>query len=241
MIDLDKEKVEWKKFYDLRNSIYELILKNAEFLDDSSSKFYRWLCYIKDKDLLKKIDILIKEMNEQYKIASKEEKEYRETPIILNDVENIIINSYDSYSSQSIVKGTIMARLGLVKLSSIDILKQVWGENYNKNLKNYKLIENRRNNTVVIGFEDLLTLANARVIQERNFTGKRYTLNVRKTGENISTRYKYGIVLLDKRPNVVFANKEAKRKHSLDISGERVQFPFPVKLTCDLFIKEKLE
>lgn len=46
-------------------------------------------------------------------------------------------------------------------------------------------------------------------------------------------------MIIDKKAAVSFANKEAKRKYSLEVSGARVEFPFPTVLDCDLFIKEK--
>lgn len=130
--------------------------------------------------------------------------------------------------------------MGRIAVSKITILESFWGKSYKRNLKKYKLIEDSENNNIYMNCEDLLELANARVIQARNLTGKRYTLNVRKIGEHISKRHKYGIVIVDnERVIVQQANKEARRKHSLDIIGERVKFPFPEYLNCDLFIKEK--
>ncbi len=240
MIDkLEKKRIEWKKFYDIKNELFALILKKTKILDDSSSKFHRYICFTEDKELLKKIEILSKELNSQYKIASQKNNDYRELPIILKDVENIIINSYDSYSSYKFEKGDIKALLGTVQVNSVTELENEWGKMYQKNLKKYKLIENREKNKIIMRMEDILDLANAKVIQRRNFTGLRYVLNIRKVGENVSTRYKYGIIIIDKKAVIKNANKEAERKHSLNISGVRVKFPFSTNLDCDLFIKEK--
>lgn len=235
----EKERIEWKKFYDMKEELWNLIARETTELDDSSGKFERWLCLTTDEKLLQKIEELIKKLNRQYRIATKEKCEFKQIPIILRAVENIIINSYDSYSSSKIVKGTA---IGMLQVSAVDILEVFWREDYKKNLKKYKLVENREKNKIYMGYEDLLELANARVIQIRNYTGQRYTLNVRRVGERLSKRYRYGIVIVDNENVVVeHANKEAKRSHSLEISGERVKFPFPEVLNCDLFIKEKLE
>ena len=147
MIDkLEKKRIEWKKFYDIKNELFALILKKTKILDDSSSKFHRYICFTEDKELLKKIEILSKELNSQYKIASQKNNDYRELPIILKDVENIIINSYDSYSSYKFEKGDIKALLGTVQVNSVTELENEWGKMYQKNLKKYKLIENREKN-----------------------------------------------------------------------------------------------
>lgn len=235
----NKEKIEWRKFYDIKDELFKLIFGNTETLEDSSSKFYRCLCFTQNEEILRKIKNLTKEMNKQYKIASKTKGDYKESPIVINDVENIIINTYDSYSSYKIEKGSVIAAIGSIQVSEVSILKNFWGKDYQKNLKKYNLIENENKNSVFIGCEDLLKLAKAKVIQRRNFTGLRYTLNIRKTGQTVSERYKYGIIILDKKPTINYANKEAKRKHSLSLVGERVEFPFPAILNCDLFIKEK--
>ena len=235
----EKERIEWKKFYDMKDELWKLIARETKGLDDSSGKLERWLCFTDDEELLKKIKESTKKLNKQYQIASKEKTNYRYAPVILRGVENIIINSYNSYSSRKIERGTSTA-IGRILVSKITMLENCWGKDYNKNLKKYKLIEDRENNNVYMNCEDLLELANARVIQIRNYTGQRYTLNVRNIGENISKRHKYGIVIVDNERVIVnHANKEAKRKHSLDIIGERVKFPFPEYLNCDLFIKEK--
>lgn len=235
----EKERIEWKKFYDMKDELWKLIARETKGLDDSSGKLERWLCFTDNEELLKKIEESTKKLNKQYQKASKEKVGYRNAPVILKGVENIIINSYDSYSSRKIEKGTSSA-MGRILVSKITMLESFWGKSYKKNLKKYKLIENREKNKIYIGYEDLLELANARVIQIRNYTGQRYTLNVRSVGEQLSKRYRYGIVIVDNNNIVVkHANKEAKRKHSLEISGERVKFPFPEYLNCDLFIKEK--
>lgn len=237
---MEQEKIEWRKFYEIKDELWSLISRETTELDDSSSKLSRWICLTTDEELLKKIEDLIKKLNKQYKIAAKEKGDYKYTPVILRGVENIIINSYDSYSSYRIEKGTRISAIGVIRVSKISMLENFWGKDYNKNIKKYKLIENRENNNIYMSYEDLLELANARVIQIRNYTGQRYTLNVRNIGENISKRHKYGIVIVDNERVIVnHANKEAKRKHSLDIIGERVKFPFPEYLNCDLFIKEK--
>lgn len=235
----EKERIEWKKFYDMKEELWNLISKETTEIDDSSGKLERWLCFTKNEELLKKIEDSTKKLNKQYRKVSKEKVGYRNAPVILRGVENIIINSYDSYSSRKIEKGTSSA-MGRILVSKITMLESFWGKSYKRNLKKYKLIEDSENNNIYMNCEDLLELANARVIQARNLTGKRYTLNVRKIGEHISKRHKYGIVIVDnERVIVQQANKEARRKHSLDIVGERVKFPFPEYLNCDLFIKEK--
>lgn len=242
MSNMEQEKIEWRKFYEIKEELWNLIARETTELDDSSGKFERWLCLTTDEELLQKIEKLIKKLNRQYRIATKEKGEFKQIPIILRAVENVIINSYDSYSSSKIIKGTATSAIGMLQVSAVDILENFWGEDYKKNLKKYKLIENRGKNKIYMGYEDLLELANARVIQIRNYTGQRYTLNVRSVGEQLSKRYRYGIVIVDNNNIVVkHANKEAKRSHSLEISGERVKFPFPEALNCDLFIKEKLE
>ena len=46
MIDkLEKKRIEWKKFYDIKNELFALILKKTKILDDSSSKFHRYICF----------------------------------------------------------------------------------------------------------------------------------------------------------------------------------------------------
>lgn len=233
----EKERIEWKKFYEMKEELWNLIAKETTEIDDSSGKLERWLCFTKNEELLKKIEDSTKKLNKQYQKASKEKVGYRNAPVILRGVENIIINSYDSYSSRKIEKGTSSA-MGRILVSKITMLESFWGKSYKRNLKKYKLIEDSENNNIYMNCEDLLELANARVIQARNLTGKRYTLNVRKIGEHISKRHKYGIVIVDNERIIVQqANKEARRKHSLDIVGERVKFPFPEYLNCDLFIK----
>lgn len=234
-----KDKIEWKKFYNIKDELFDILFKNTEVLNESSSKYTRCICFTEDKNLLERIDFLTKELNEQYKIASEDNKDYKETPIILYDVENIVINSYESYSSYKFTKGSSQSISGIIKVNTVTALESEWGKNYQKNLEKYNLIENREKNRVEIRIEDILNLVNAKVIQKRTSTGLRYTLNIRKFGENISKRYKYGIIVIDKKAIVSFANKEAKRKHSLEVSGERVEFPFPTILNCDLFIKEK--
>ena len=220
----EKERIEWKKFYDMKEELWNLIAKETTEIDDSSGKLERWLCFTKNEELLKKIEDSTKKLNKQYQKASKEKVGYRNAPVILRGVENIIINSYDSYSSRKIEKGTSSA-MGRILVSKITMLESFWGKSYKRNLKKYKLIEDSENNNIYMNCEDLLELANARVIQARNLTGKRYTLNVRKIGEHISKRHKYGIVIVDnERVIVQQANKEARRKHSLDIVGERVSF-----------------
>ena len=242
MSDREKEKIEWRKFYEIKDELWSLISRETTELDDSSSKLSRWICLTTDEELLKKIEDLIKKLNKQYKIAAKEKGDYKYTPVILRGVENIIINSYDSYSSYRIEKGTRISAIGVIRVSKISMLENFWRKDYNKNIKKYKRIENKENNNVYMEYEDLLELANARVIQARNLTGKRYTLNVRRVGEQLSKRYRYGIVIVDNENVIInYANKEAKRSHSLEISGERVKFPFPEDTPCDLFIKEKLE
>ena len=42
------------------------------------SKYTRCICFTTDEELLKKIEVLGKELNIQYKIASKDIKDYRE-------------------------------------------------------------------------------------------------------------------------------------------------------------------
>ena len=234
-----KRKIEWKKFYSIKDKLLGLLFNNTEVLNDSSSKYTRCICFTEDRELLEKIETLGKELNAQYKIASKDMKDYKEIPVILKDIENIIINSYESYSSCKYEKGSRSSSLGTVQVSYVSLLEDFWGKTYEKNLKKYNLIENRETNRVSMKMEDILALANAKVIQKRTPTGLRYTLNIRKIGETVSVRYKYGILIIDKKATVSFANKEAKRRHSLDIIGERVEFPFPTALDCDLFIKEK--
>lgn len=242
MSNMEQEKIEWRKFYEIKDELWSLISRETTELDDSSSKLSRWICLTTDEKLLKKIEDLIKKLNKQYKIAAKEKGDYKYTPVILRNVENIIINSYDSYSSYRIEKGTRISATGVIRVSKISMLENFWRKDYNKNIKKYKLIENKENNNVYMNYDDLLELANARVIQARNLTGKRYTLNVRRVGEQLSKRYRYGIVIVDNENVIInYANKEAKRSHSLEISGERVKFPFPEDTPCDLFIKEKLE
>lgn len=235
----NNRKKEWKKFYNIKDELLGLLFNNTEVLNDSSSKYTRCICFTEDKELLEKIELLGKELNIQYKIASEDIKDCREIPVILNDVENIIINSYESYSSYKYEKGSRLSSVGTVQVSYVSLLEDFWGKNYEKNLKKYKLLENREKNRVSMKMEDILELASAKVIQKRTPTGLRYTLNIRKVGETLSKRYKYGIMIIDKKAAVSFANKEAKRKHSLEVSGERVEFPFPTVLDCDLFIKEK--
>ena len=236
----EQEKIEWRKFYQLKDELWKLIANKTAQLDDSSGKLSRWICLTTDEELLKKIEFLSKELNGQYKIASKENKDYRETPTIIRDVENIIINSYDSYSSRTYTEDSPLSKLATITVNTVTSLEDIWGKSYEKNLKKYKLIEDRKRNVVAMGVDDIIELSNAKSIQIRHKTGLRYTLNVRKIGEQVSKRYKYGIVIVNNEDVVINqANKEAKRKHSLDVSGERVEFPFPVNLNCEVFIKEK--
>ena len=174
----EKERIEWKKFYDMKEELWNLIAKGTTEIDDSSGKLERWLCFTNNKELLKKIEDSTKKLNKQYQKASKEKVGYRNAPVILRKVENIVINSYDSYSSRKIEKGTSSA-MGRILVSKITMLESFWGKSYKRNLKKYKLIEDTENNNIYMNCEDLLELANARVIQARNLTGKRYTLNVR--------------------------------------------------------------
>lgn len=102
MSDREKEKIEWRKFYEIKEKLWSLISKETTELDDSSSKLSRWICLTTDEELLQKIEELIKKLNKQYKIAAKEKVDYKYSPVILRNVENIIINSYDSYSSYKI-------------------------------------------------------------------------------------------------------------------------------------------
>ena len=77
------------------------IRKNAYKVNSLKALFYGFC-----EELLKKIEDSTKKLNKQYQKASKEKVGYRNAPVILRGVENIIINSYDSYSSRKIEKGT---------------------------------------------------------------------------------------------------------------------------------------
>ena len=236
----DQQKILWSDFYKTKEELFYFIGRNVEILqDDSNDVSIRCICFTENQEVLKKIESLTKQLNEKYRIATKTKNNYSKAPVILQDIENIIINSYDAYSSKAIIKGSPLNIESTIKVNDIDTLKNHWGKNYEKNLKKYKLLEYTKRDIVIIGFEQLLELANAKIIQMRKATGKRYVLNIRKIGENLSKRYKYGIVIVNTKPVIEFANKEAPRKHSLASIGESVHFPFPTDLDYDLYIKEK--
>lgn len=134
MSDREKEKIEWRKFYEIKEKLWSLISKETTELDDSSSKLSRWICLTTDEELLQKIEELIKKLNKQYKIAAKEKVDYKYSPVILRNVENIIINSYDSYSSYKIEKGTRISAIGVIRVSKVFMLETFWGKDYNKNI-----------------------------------------------------------------------------------------------------------
>ena len=133
----EKERIEWKKFYDMKEELWNLIAKGTTEIDDSSGKLERWLCFTNNEELLKKIEDSTKKLNKQYQKASKEKVGYRNAPVILRKVENIVINSYDSYSSRKIEKGTSSA-MGRILVSKITMLESFWGKSYKRNLKKYK-------------------------------------------------------------------------------------------------------
>lgn len=50
----EKERIEWKKFYEMKEELWNLIAKETTEIDDSSGKLERWLCFTKNEELLKK-------------------------------------------------------------------------------------------------------------------------------------------------------------------------------------------
>lgn len=50
----EKERIEWKKFYDMKEELWNLIARETTEIDDSSGKLERWLCFTNNEELLKK-------------------------------------------------------------------------------------------------------------------------------------------------------------------------------------------
>ena len=168
MSNMEQEKIEWRKFYEIKDELWSLISRETTELDDSSSKLSRWICLTTDEELLKKIENLIKKLNKQYKIAAKEKGDYKYTPVILRNVENIIINSYDSYSSYRIEKGTRISAIGVIRVSKISMLENFWRKDYNKNIKKYKLIENKIERKIIYTSDSLKIMSFTKELKENN-------------------------------------------------------------------------
>ena len=56
MSNMEQEKIEWRKFYEIKDELWSLISRETTELDDSSSKLSRWICLTTDEELLKKIE-----------------------------------------------------------------------------------------------------------------------------------------------------------------------------------------
>ena len=46
----EKERIEWKKFYEMKEELWNLIAKETTEIDDSSGKLERWLCFTKNEE-----------------------------------------------------------------------------------------------------------------------------------------------------------------------------------------------
>jgi len=80
---------------------------------------------------------------------------------------------------------------------------------------------------LVISTADLYEYAGCDAIQMRRSTGVQYRARVRVNGDSAALRVKMGLMVLgpDCTANVVKANTQAPRPHSLEASGARIELP----------------
>ncbi|WP_448821965.1 hypothetical protein [Cetobacterium sp.] len=253
MFILDKEKKEeWKKYYKLQEEVFDFIFKNSEVITDNrSSKYIRTINYVEDKEKLKMIKRKINKLAKEYKEVSGKERLPYNFPIILNDVENININTNTAVQSFSITRKEENNRQYFKPLKEFKREFNFDVEKINEVMKKYKLEIERKEidleddeedektivESVYITYKNLLDLAGADVIQVHIPNGIEYILTIRKIGETRSKKQRYGFIILDNLATVQYSTKQAKRSHSYEKTLEKFEFSFETVATY--YIKEK--
>lgn len=225
----------WREYYIKRDELYDYIKENTICLrSDEENKEetdfgrtrrvnkVRGIYYTKDQEILLSISKKSKELENFFNEITMGKRKSMDIPMVFTDVENINITINEAYESIKIDKNNAEKYLDIAK---DDVLRLSWGEYYSENMKKYKL-ENFLQ-FAAIKNKDLLALANAKVLQARKYSGNKYMIKIRKKGEHLSKRERYGFIVVDTIPSIYDSPKQAKRSHALDFTGNEFECPIP--------------
>ena len=216
----------WKEFYNKRNNLYYYIEENTKLLrrDDelgnTKHSKERAIFYTKDEGILQTIVDKIEELTKMFDELNWGKRKSPDIPVILKDIENINIVINPAYTSIKITRETPDK---CFKISNMKTLSFFWKDDLPELFKKYKLFNVL--SSVYIEYQDLLNIAGEDELQARRYTGSKYMLQVRKIGEHSSTKYRYGLMVLNTNPIINDTNKQARRSHSLIYTGEEFDCP----------------
>lgn len=240
----------WREYFNKKENLYDYIRENTiclrsdetedplldspgEFLLRKPKKNNRARCiyFTEDEKILNIISKKSKELEDFFNKINNGKRQSLDIPKLFHDVEMININVNDAYESIKIDETNATK---LFPIAKEEALKSYWGDDYLKNLKKYEL-------STYLGFveiknENLLKLANAKILQARKLTGKKYMVKIRQKGNNLSSKHRYGFIVVDNKPIINESNKQLMRSHSLELTGNKFECPIPSPYT--FFIKK---
>lgn len=228
----------WIKYYTAKENLYAYIEKNTDLLrqDFPEGKYVRAIRYCKDCEVMETIAKDIENLDKIFKEIVNKNAHHVSCPVIIKDVENININFLPAFKSLKVTKETTKKKNGILQLWTVTELEGLWGEKFEENRKKYNL-KYATENLVGYDYESLLEFAKVDYIQARKKTGYQAIASVRKIGESKSKRYKYGLIIVDKIPNINVVNKEGPHL-SNRLEKKYKKFELEIPTSMELYIKK---
>lgn len=214
------DKQDFRKFYiDKVCSLHEWIFNNSEILYSKNLKmnlyksheaYVRAIVKINDDkkdEFINYLDWFNEMRSESLKLSPYDKK--KNVPVFIENVANINISKAEAKTSQKVKPEEFYCLYRFPKEKAkeeinhhIDLYKKMGIEIHCEHSK------------IFASGSEIMKYANSDDIQYHHDSGTQYRLTIRKNGEQLSQRYKFGLIVLDTKPTIQLSNKEAKRAHS---------------------------